>query len=454
MSARGRPGRQRKWASFAPLVPLLVVFVGSLGLALAKSSALERDMRIAATQNMLWVVTQSQMEILVLTLAAADPAATEDDIALRFDLALARLNLMSEGPQARYLQDIGHLETVQQISDALLEVDPQVHGHSAELHAALFDLGRELHPLINRVANDVMTTDWEKAAARLDEYRATQRVIILSVALALTAALAVSWLLLRNQRRLYLTQLARMRTTNLLEQERDSAAMYRDFAAIVSHQMRTPLSLIDSAMHRLTRRGEAVTAQDVAERRAIVSDAIGRLTKLVDTVLLLAKLDNDQLGARFAPLSMCELVTSLVGEARAGHPGRRLEVSCPEAPLVAEGDPHLVRHIIDNLLLNALKYSPPDSTVTLRVFAEGEQVACSVQDEGPGIAQRDIPHLFQRYYRGQEGDKGPGTGLGLAVAHELAQLQGGGLTVETWPQKGSVFTLWLPLAHRSTGVVS
>ena len=447
MSAQDRIKLKDRWASYAALVPLLLIFVGSLGLALAKSSALERDMRIAATQNMLWVVTQTQMEILVLTLAAGNPSATDDEIAQRFDLVLSRLNLMDDGPQARYLADIGHLDMVQQMSGALLELDPQAHGHSPELHAALFDLGQRLQPQINRIANDVMTTDWEKSAARLDEYRATQRVIILSVAFALTAALAVSWLLMRNQSRLYLTQMERMRTTNLLEQERDSAAMYRDFAAIVSHQMRTPLSLIDSAMHRLSRKGEQVTAQDVQERRAIVSDAIGRLTRLVDTVLLLAKLDNDQLQARFAPLEICALARSLITETQARHPARQMQLTCAEGPLLAQGDPHLVRHILDNLLSNALKYSPRDTAITLRVFAEGQQIACAVTDQGSGIAQHDIPHLFDRYYRGQDNMAGHGgTGLGLAVAHELAQLQGGRLAVDTWPGKGSVFTLWLPRA--------
>lgn len=446
MTTRPEADRQVRQASYALLMLLLLIFVGSLGLALAKSSALERDMRIDATQNMLWVVSQTQMEILRLTSTAGDPSAGNQDIALRFDLLLARLNLMNEGPQARYLANIGHLDGVQDMVDALLALDPQAQGHSPELHAALFDLGQHLHPQINRVANDVMTADWEKSAARLDEYRETQRVIILSVGLALTAALAVSWFLLRNQHRLHLARMARLRATSLLEQERDRAAMYRDFAAIVSHQMRTPLSLIDSAMHRLARKGSEVTSQDVSERHLIVSDAINRLTRLVDTVLLLAKLDNDQLRPRFAPLAMCPLVQSLITETRACHPARGIVLSCATGPLAALGDPHLVRHILDNLLSNALKYSPDHSPVTLRIFAEGRQIACSVTDKGQGIAETDLPHLFDRYFRGQEPNSGHGTGLGLAVAHELAKLQGGRLMVETSLGKGSVFTLWLPAA--------
>ncbi len=444
MSPKAPADPRGTWARYAPLLPVLLVFLGSLGFALAKSSALERDMRIAATQNMLWVVTQTQMELLVLTLAAGNPDAPAAEIAQRFDLTLSRLNLMRAGPQARYLADIGHLGTVEQIADALLVLDPQEQGHSPALHAALSDLGARLHPQMNRIANDVMTAEWERKAGRLDDYRATQRVIILSVVLSLLAALAVSGLLLRNQHRLHVAQLARLRAATQLEQERNTAAMYRDFAAIVSHQMRTPLSLIDSAMQRLSRKGDQISAQDVAARHAVVSDAIGRLTRLVDTVLLLAKLDNDQLQAHFAPLDLCAVAQSLLREARALHPARPLHLSCDAAARTAQGDPHLVRHILDNLLSNALKYSPPDSAVDLHVFARGKQIGCAVTDRGEGIAEDDMPYLFDRYFRGQGRDRGQGTGLGLAVAQELAQFQGGSLAVETSPDTGSVFTLWLP----------
>ena len=437
----------RGWARYAPFVPILLLFLGSLTFALTKSSQLERDMRIAVTQNMLWVVTQTQREILELTLAAS---LIEQDAALitqRFDLTLSRLNLLLQGPQARYLEDLGHLDEVRAIAAALIALDPVENADHEGLHAALSALGQELNPRINRIANEVMMADWAKAAARLDDYRATQRLIILAVALAMLAALAISWLLLRNQRQLHHAELEQLRAANLLEQERDISAMYRDFAAIVSHQIRTPLSLIDSAMHRLSRKGAAVTAQDVQERRLIVGDAVGRLTRLVDTVLLLAKLDNAQLQARFVPLAMGDLVQGIVAEARLRHPGRVLQVSCAEGPLLARGDAHLIGHVIDNLLSNALKYSPADSPVELRVFPQGQSLCCAVTDRGAGIPESDRPHLFDRYFRGNAPEAGDGTGLGLALARELAEFQSGRIILESWQGKGSVFTLWLPAAR-------
>ena len=432
------------WSLYAPFLPVIIVFLGSLVFAFAKSSSLERDMRIAVTQNMLWVVSQTQMELHALGHATALPDRNPDRIAQRFDLTISRLNLLRRGPQARYLADIGHLATVEDMTNALLALDPMVNGHNGQQHDALFALTDALHPQINRIANDVMITDWDRAAARLDAYRSTQQLIILAVVAAFVAALAVSGLLLWKQRQLHLAALQTLRTTKMLEQERDIALMYRDFAAIVSHQLRTPLSLIDSAMHRLVRQGDDVTAQDVLARRAIVTEAIGRLTRLSDTVLLLARLDNAQLEADFAPLSMQDAARAILTEAQANHPDRALRLSCADGPVIAMGDLHLVSHVLENLVSNAIKFSPPDRAVELRVFAQGKEVACAVTDQGPGIDPADQPHLFSRYYRGKTNKEG--AGLGLALARSLAELQGGRIGFRTWQGKGSVFTLWLPRA--------
>ncbi|ATX67266.1 sensor histidine kinase [Roseinatronobacter bogoriensis] len=437
-------GQRPGLAQYALFLPVLVVFLGSLAFALAKSSALERDMRIAATQNMLWVVSQTQMEAHALGLAVAQQDRDNSHIERRFDLTISRLHLLGRGPQARYLEQIGHLQTVNDMAEALLELDPQIHGHDEGQHQALLDLTEALHPQINRIANDVMIEDWDRAAARLDAYRNTQRLVIFAVMAAFLAALAISWLLLRKQRQLHLADVQNLHAAKLLEQERDVALMYRDFAAIVSHQLRTPLSLIDSALHRLERKGNSVTADDVIERRAVVSDAIGRLTRLSDTVLLLARLDNEQLQADFAALDIRQVVDSAIAEAQGRHPNRKLQVSCADGLLKAKGDLHLVSHIIDNLLSNALKFSNGDRPVELRVFQQGNRVACAVTDQGDGIDACDQPHLFDRYFRGKTHKEG--AGLGLALAQALAEFQGGQISFETWPGKGSVFTLWLPVA--------
>lgn len=432
------------FALYAPFMPVLLIALGSLAFALAKTSAMERDMRIAATQNMLWVVTQTQMEVMALALSTAAPNADADDIAQRYDLTLARLNLLLQGPQARYLEQIDHLDLIAAIHRDLLDSDPMVLGHSDDLHDTLHAMARTIHPKLNRVANDVMTADWNQSAEQLDDYRATQRRIIIAVGFALFAAFTMSWLLLRNQGRLHRAEFQRLHAASLLEQEKDISAMYRDFAAMVSHQMRTPLSLIDSAMHRLARKGEAITADDVADRTKTVRDAIHRLTRLLDAVLLMGRVDNDQLDGKLEPIDMERVTRTVISEIQTYHPDRMIRLSCSEHRIVARADPDLVSHILDNLLSNAVKFSPPDLPIEVRLFSQRDEIACAVTDQGPGIALKDRAHLFKRYYRGAGQTAGSGTGLGLALAQELAELQDGRISVDSWPGKGSVFTLWLP----------
>ncbi|WP_114966142.1 sensor histidine kinase [Alkalilacustris brevis] len=443
------PDRPARLSLYGPFLPLLLVCLGPLAFALAQTSALERDMRIAATENMLWVVTQTQMESLSLTAAAAASDQTEAAVDHRYDMTLARLNLLQQGPQQRYMQKLGYADEIAEMSSRMRALDPQMHGHGPEQHAALYRAGVDMQPLLNRIANEVMTTEWIAASERLDDYRAVQRMVIVAVAFALLGALAMSWVLLRNQRELHRAELVALRAERLhalLEKERGTSAWYRDFAAMVSHQMRTPLTLIDSAMHRLARKGKAVTAADIAERQAVVRDAVGRLTRLVDAALLAGRLDNGQLVADTVAQPVRSLAQQAIDEMRARHPDRRIALSEGEAGLAADCDALLVGHVLGNLLSNALKYSAADSPVELRIFAQGNRVALAVTDRGAGIAPEDQPRVFERYYRGQGSETGTGTGLGLALAHDLARLQGGDVTMETWVGKGSVFTLWLPRA--------
>lgn len=444
----GTPRGGSWMALYGPLLPLLAICLVPLAFALTRTAAIERDMRIAVTENMLWVVSQTQMEMLNLAVTAMSPDQTEDDIAHRYDMVLSRLALLQDGPQRRYLAELGHDMTAGQIERELRRLDPIERGHSDELHDALSRLGLDLQPQLKRIATDVMTAEWTAAAERLDDYRSMQRTVALAVGSALVAALVISWLLLRNQRRLHRAEMMQVRANVMLERERNTSAWYKDFAALVSHEIRTPLTLIDSAMHRLLRKGEAVTAQDVAERHAVIHDAVLRLTRVVETVLMAGRVDDEAVESRLAPENFSALAEKAIDDAQRHYPDREIILSSSATGLLAQCDRHLVGHILGNLLSNALTYSPPDTPVELRVFAQGARVACAVGDRGPGIPPTEQDHVFERFYRGRDQMTKPGTGLGLALSRELASLQGGEVTMESWPGRGSLFTLWLPAAVR------
>ncbi|MDF2094783.1 sensor histidine kinase [Aquibaculum arenosum] len=447
------PQRRSILVAYGSLIPLILVSFGLLIFALTQTSSLERDMRISATENMLWVVSQTQMEVLLLANAAADLEGTSaTTVEHRYDMAISRLNLLLQGPQQRYLQEIGRAGDVRSLHARLLEQDPLQKGTGPAARAALFQEAMALQPEINRLAGEVMTQEWSTAAARLDDYRRIQRTVILAVVGALLGTALMSWALMRNQRRLHAGELARLRASrlqSLLERERQTSAWYRDFAAMISHQVRTPLAVIDSAMQRLVRKGEGITATDVAERQTIVRNAVERVTRLVDTALLTGRLDNRQIEPQPAVQALGPLVEQTLDEARQAHPNRHIELSAANPEARAHCDPALVGHSLGNLLSNALKYSAEDTPVELRLFTQGNYVALAVADRGPGIPPAELERIFERFYRAENATSQPGSGLGLALARDLARLQGGDVTVESWPGSGSLFTLWLPRAGTS-----
>ena len=115
-----------------------------------------------------------------------------------------------------------------------------------------------------------------------------------------------------------------------------------------------------------------------------------------------------------------------------------------------DADPERIAQILDNLLGNAVKYSPAEQPIRVQVRG-GDAAQVSVEDRGPGVAPEDLPHLFDRFYRTRVARRGPigGTGLGLYISQEIATAHHGQITVDSAPGKGSRFTLTLPLASAS-----
>ncbi|MGN6252281.1 MAG: PAS domain S-box protein [Marmoricola sp.] len=219
-----------------------------------------------------------------------------------------------------------------------------------------------------------------------------------------------------------------------------------EFFATVSHELRTPLTSII---------GYAELMEDVAglpaEARSFL-EVIGRSAtrelRLVDDLLTLVKMGSDGLSMAVEDVDLVALARDAVSDCAPTAVERRLQVGlvAPERPVVVPGDPVRLGQVLDNLLSNAMKFTPDEGRVEVRVGAEHEWVVAEVCDDGPGIAPEDQARLFERLFRTRAVVEAnvPGAGLGLSIARGIAEAHGGSLAVESAPGRGTIFRLTLP----------
>ena len=222
----------------------------------------------------------------------------------------------------------------------------------------------------------------------------------------------------------------------------------RDFVANVSHELRTPVQMVKGFAESL--RDGGLEQPNVARRFVgIIERNAARMESLIGDLLSLASLEREGRDWLKAERKDIRPIIDSALEAlgpKAEARGTILLVECGEA-LAAKIDPGLLEQALINLIDNAVKYSPPKSTVQIRARTEGPDLVIEVQDRGLGIPARDLPRLFERFYRvdrARSREQG-GTGLGLAIVRHIAIAHGGSASVESWEGEGSTFRLTLPL---------
>jgi signal transduction histidine kinase len=225
-----------------------------------------------------------------------------------------------------------------------------------------------------------------------------------------------------------------------LSAERDAL---RRFIADASHELRTPITALSSFIELL----QGPAADDQAAREEFLAEAqsqVRRMEWITAHLLDLSRLDAGLVQLDLRPVPLGELLESAAAPflARAQEKGIRLAVNAPEPHLTVTCDQARIEMALSNLLENALKYTPAGGWVTISASSAGERVLIRVEDSGVGIDPKDLPHVFERFYRGRAAK--PGSGLGLAIVNSLVQLHNGEVQVESVPGLGTSFTISLP----------
>ena len=266
-------------------------------------------------------------------------------------------------------------------------------------------------------------------------------------ALVLTTVATITGLMVQR-----LVADARRRTAQLAEQNERLLELDRlkdEFVATASHELRTPLTSLKGYLEMSLDPAEGPLSATREEHLRIVERNADRLTSLVDQLLFLARADSHPLELDRQPVDVADVLEEAAETARPAACAKNIALYIGEESRVdALADrPQLLR-VVDNLVTNAIKFTPDGGTVRLAARSEGARAVVEVTDTGAGIPAAEQSDLFKRFFRGTNAIRTaiPGSGLGLAISQVIAEAHGGSIEVESTPGTGSTFRLVLPLA--------
>lgn len=226
--------------------------------------------------------------------------------------------------------------------------------------------------------------------------------------------------------------------------------MRSEFVANVSHELKTPIAAVKGFAETLL--GGAVKDEETAKAfLEIIYDESERLNRLIGDILELSKIESRRVPLILSPVNIAQFMVNTIAilEVSAHRKHINVNLSAPEE-LYMEADEDRLRQIFVNLLSNAISYTPEGGKVEVRIsLTEQEQVRIEISDTGIGIPEKDLPRIFERFYRVDKARSrsSGGTGLGLSIVKHLVELHKGTITVQSVVGKGTTFILELPIMH-------
>lgn len=222
-----------------------------------------------------------------------------------------------------------------------------------------------------------------------------------------------------------------------------------DRMALLAHQLRTPLSTITTLAQGMIRRADRMNAENIRERAEKIWRASLRLNELIDTIMSYTRLNTGAIALDPRPFNLRTLVRRTCREQGSQEPSRPFDLAIQNLPTSFMGDPTLLEQAFVIILSNAMKYSPPDQPISVTSDIDHDAISISIQDHGIGIPKKDMPFLMQPFFRGQNAQNLPGTGLGLSLAGHILKLHRGSLHIKSQEAHGTTVTITLPTVGAS-----
>jgi signal transduction histidine kinase len=236
-----------------------------------------------------------------------------------------------------------------------------------------------------------------------------------------------------------------------VSKERELVRIKEQFISTVSHEFRTPLTVILSSSEILERYHNRLSTENQMAYLRKIQKQVRFMTDMLDDILLISRARDGKLVSNPHPLDVVDFCRTLFEQAQlSANPHHQFRFHAPDGLGEVMLDEKLLQHIVVNLLSNAVKYSPGGGEIRFDIEAEREWIVLRVSDEGIGIPEPDQARLFETFQRASNIGTIPGTGLGLAIVRDSVTAHGGRIDVDSQEGVGTTFTVWLPRQDDST----
>lgn len=233
--------------------------------------------------------------------------------------------------------------------------------------------------------------------------------------------------------------------TAALEIERKVVEQQKTFVSMVSHEFRTPLTIIDGNAQIILNRGAKLPEEMLQKRSTTIRSAVERLVRLIETVLSVHMMESGKLSIETAPCDLEKLVRDAAADQQDISPHHKITVDIGPIPRKLQLDEKVIRQTMTNLLSNAVKYSPKTPDIHVSVQQEGVDIVIQVTDKGVGIPEAEMPRIFAKYFRASTSGGIPGSGLGLSLVKQFIELHKGTIGLESQVGVGTIVTVRLPV---------
>jgi signal transduction histidine kinase len=222
--------------------------------------------------------------------------------------------------------------------------------------------------------------------------------------------------------------------------------MQRQFVSMASHEFRTPLAIIDSSAQRLLRKKGKLTDEDLSKRIDIILEAVQRMSSLMESTLSAARLNAGKLTVQISDCDISGLINSVCARQQEISHHHILNFDDLDLPNLIQADKVKIDQVLTNLLTNAVKYAPDAPFITVKAHHDASDIFISVQDEGLGIHEDDLPNMFEQFFRAKTSTGIAGTGIGLNIVKQIIDHHGGEISLTSEVGVGTTFTVRLPIS--------